>query len=99
MGPKSESSYHVVDPNYTLNIGFARPIYRSIISGPIYMFLGPMSISLYASDAEAQQFLRYAEKSPVLVSRRNIGVHIVYKDGVRTNFLYSPHMWDGVGLG
>lgn len=43
---------------------------------------GPMSITLYASDAEAQQFLRYAEKSPILIKRKNIGVHVVYKDGV-----------------
>lgn len=42
---------------------------------------GPMSISLYASDAEAQQFSRYSSKSDVLSKRGNIGVHIVYKDG------------------
>ena len=49
-----------------------------------------MSISLYASDAEAQKFLRYSEQSDVLKKRRNIGLHIVYKDGVsqywRDNF-------------
>lgn len=42
---------------------------------------GPMSIALYASDAEAQQFLRYSERSDILKKRRNIGIHIVYKDG------------------
>ena len=41
-----------------------------------------MSIALYASDAEAQKFLRYSERSEILKDRRNIGLHIVYKDGV-----------------
>ena len=43
---------------------------------------GPISLALYMSDAEAHQFLRYAMQTPVLTSRRNIGYHIVYKDGV-----------------
>eukprot|EP00794_Sanderia_malayensis_P017939 gene17939-19730_t len=42
---------------------------------------GPVSISLYASDAEAQQFLRYSQKSPLLSKRTNVGIHLVYKDG------------------
>lgn len=42
---------------------------------------GPISLALYMSDAEAQQFLRYALSSKVLMSRRNIGYHVVYKDG------------------
>ena len=53
-----------------------------------YLNLGPMSISLYASDAEAQQFSRFASKSDILDRRKNIGVHIVYKDGVRIIFFY-----------
>ena len=44
--------------------------------------LGPISLSLYVSDAEAQQFLRYALKTPAFNDRKNIGVHLVYKDGV-----------------
>ncbi len=43
---------------------------------------GPISLALYMSDAEAQQFLRYAMESEVLMSRNNVGYHIVYKDGV-----------------
>ena len=43
-----------------------------------------MSISLYASDAEAQQFARYSSVSNFLKKRKNIGLHIVYKDGVRS---------------
>lgn len=42
---------------------------------------GPVSIALYASDAEAQQFIRYAQKSQVLKKRTNMALHLVYKDG------------------
>lgn len=42
---------------------------------------GPISLALYLSDAEAQQFLRYAQGSEVLMSRRNVAYHIVYKEG------------------
>lgn len=42
---------------------------------------GPISLALYVSDAEAQQFLKYAQDSEILTKRKNIGYHIVYKDG------------------
>ncbi|KAK6191618.1 hypothetical protein SNE40_003262 [Patella caerulea] len=42
---------------------------------------GPISIALYISDAEAQQFLRYALGSETLMARKNVGYHVVYKDG------------------
>ncbi|XP_070711306.1 xylosyl- and glucuronyltransferase LARGE2s isoform X1 [Pempheris klunzingeri] len=42
---------------------------------------GPISLALYMSDAEAQQFLRYAQASEVLKNRKNVGYHIVYKEG------------------
>jgi len=42
---------------------------------------GPMSLALYMSDSEAQQFLQYATGSRILMQRKNIGYHIVYKDG------------------
>ncbi|CAH1786754.1 unnamed protein product [Owenia fusiformis] len=42
---------------------------------------GPISLALYMSDAEAQQFLRYAQGSEILMKRKNVGYHIVYKDG------------------
>ena len=48
---------------------------------------GPISLALYMSDAEAQQFLRYALSSEVLMARKNIGYHVVYKDGVNI-YLY-----------
>ncbi|XP_014666068.1 PREDICTED: glycosyltransferase-like protein LARGE1, partial [Priapulus caudatus] len=41
---------------------------------------GPISLALYTSDAEAQQFLRYVLASETLSRRRNIGYHVVYKD-------------------
>ena len=34
------------------------------------------------SDAEAQQFLKYALASDVLSRRHNVGIHIVFKEGV-----------------
>ncbi|KAM9289692.1 xylosyl- and glucuronyltransferase LARGE2 [Cariama cristata] len=42
---------------------------------------GPISLALYMSDAEAQQFLRYAQASEVLSARRNVAYQIVYKEG------------------
>ena len=43
---------------------------------------GPISLSLYLSDAEADQFVKFAQNSKVLQLRRNVGYHIVYKEGV-----------------
>ncbi|XP_068596788.1 xylosyl- and glucuronyltransferase LARGE2s [Brachionichthys hirsutus] len=42
---------------------------------------GPISLALYMSDAEAQQFLHYAEASDVLKNRKNIAYHVVYREG------------------
>uniref|UniRef100_A0AAV2LRK2 LARGE xylosyl- and glucuronyltransferase 2 n=1 Tax=Knipowitschia caucasica TaxID=637954 RepID=A0AAV2LRK2_KNICA len=42
---------------------------------------GPISLALYMSDAEAQQFLRYAQASEVLKNRKNVGYHMVYREG------------------
>lgn len=42
---------------------------------------GPMSLALFLSDAEAQQFLKYARESETISRRRNIGFHIVFKSG------------------
>lgn len=42
---------------------------------------GPISLALYMSDAEVQQFLRYAISSNMLMSRKNVGYHVVYRDG------------------
>ena len=42
---------------------------------------GPISLALYLSDSEVQQFLGYAQTSEILSERKNIGYHIVYRDG------------------
>lgn len=42
---------------------------------------GPISLAMYMSDSEVQQFLGYAQTSKILSERRNIGYHIVYRDG------------------
>uniref|UniRef100_A0A8C5WGS3 Xylosyl- and glucuronyltransferase LARGE2s n=1 Tax=Leptobrachium leishanense TaxID=445787 RepID=A0A8C5WGS3_9ANUR len=55
---------------------------------------GPMSLALYLSDAEAQQFLRYAQASEILQSRSNIGYHVVYKEGQ----LYPVNLLRNVAL-
>ena len=49
---------------------------------------GPISVALYMSDAEAQQFLRFVMGSEVLMSRRNVGYHVVYREGVLGIFLF-----------
>lgn len=41
-----------------------------------------MSLALYLSDSEAQQFHDYVSNSPVIRVRKNIGYHIVFKTGV-----------------
>jgi hypothetical protein len=41
------------------------------------------------SDAEAQQFLSYALSSEILSSRKNIGYHVVYKEGVSIDAVTS----------
>lgn len=42
---------------------------------------GPISLVLYLSDSEANSFLGYILDSEMLKNRKNIGYHIVYKEG------------------
>ena len=42
---------------------------------------GPMSLALYLTDAEAQQFLRFVETSAVLSARQDVAYHVVYQEG------------------
>ncbi|XP_021495015.1 xylosyl- and glucuronyltransferase LARGE2 isoform X2 [Meriones unguiculatus] len=42
---------------------------------------GPMSLALYLTDAEAQQFLHFVETSPVLSARKDVAYHVVYREG------------------
>lgn len=44
-------------------------------------FDGPISLALYMTDSEVDTFYSYVMESEVLRERRNIGYHIVYKDG------------------
>ncbi|KAM6158844.1 xylosyl- and glucuronyltransferase LARGE2 [Rhynchocyon petersi] len=44
-------------------------------------WLGPMSLALYLTDAEAQQFLHFVKTSPVLSARLNVAYHVVYREG------------------
>ncbi|KAH7968110.1 hypothetical protein HPB52_005827 [Rhipicephalus sanguineus] len=55
---------------------------------------GPISLALYMSDSEVQQFLSYTLSSEILQSRKNVGYHIVYKDGT----FYPVNMLRNVAL-
>uniref|UniRef100_A0A6A7FS34 Glycosyltransferase-like protein LARGE1 n=2 Tax=Hirondellea gigas TaxID=1518452 RepID=A0A6A7FS34_9CRUS len=55
---------------------------------------GPVSLTLYLSDAEAQQFLAYTLTSDIISSRSNVAYHIVYKEG---NF-YPVNFLRNVGI-
>ena len=43
---------------------------------------GPVSIAVCLYDSEVSSFLNLISSSPIIRSRRNIGYHIVYKEGV-----------------
>ena len=55
---------------------------------------GPISLALYMSDSEVEQFYSFITESETLRSRRNIGYHIVYKDG----FYYPINILRNVAL-
>lgn len=44
---------------------------------------GTISVALYLTDAEVQNFLEFVRGSMELRNRKNIAYHVVYKDGVR----------------
>lgn len=44
---------------------------------------GTISVAIYLTDAEVQNFLDFVRSSADLRTRRNIAYHVVYKDGVR----------------
>lgn len=44
---------------------------------------GTISVALYLTDAEVQNFLEFVHGSAELRNRKNIAYHVVYKDGVR----------------
>ncbi|KAL7647737.1 UNVERIFIED_CONTAM: hypothetical protein RMT77_001346 [Armadillidium vulgare] len=55
---------------------------------------GPVSLTLYISDAEAQQFIAYIQDSEIIMRRKNVAYHVVYKEG---NF-YPVNYLRNVGL-
>lgn len=56
---------------------------------------GPISLSLYMSDSEVQQFFGYVQDSEILRGRKNIGYHIVYREGP----FYPINLLRNVALG
>jgi len=50
---------------------------------------GPISLALYMSDTEAQQFLSFVLSCEALAQRKNIGYHIVYKEGVSDTLSFA----------
>ncbi|CAJ0928179.1 unnamed protein product, partial [Mesorhabditis belari] len=53
------------------------PIFEKLISN----WEGPISASIYASDAESFQLTEYWKQSRILSTRRNIAIHSIYKRG------------------
>ncbi|XP_065835196.1 xylosyl- and glucuronyltransferase LARGE2s-like [Oscarella lobularis] len=56
---------------------------------------GPISIALYASDVDAQQFLRTVRASTIVSRRTNLALHVVFKNGD----LYPVNYLRNVALG
>jgi hypothetical protein len=48
---------------------------------------GPISLSFYLSDGEADKLVNYVTESEVLSKRDNIMYHVVYSEGVRVKSL------------
>lgn len=44
-------------------------------------WVGPISLALYLSDAEADQVVHFVQNSDLLKQRKNVGYHVVYKEG------------------
>lgn len=59
---------------------------------------GPISLALYMSDSEAQRLLSYVQSSSELVKRKNVGYHIVFKEGVSTSQLVMLSMLHSVTI-
>lgn len=57
---------------------------KKINSNLNFFSLGPISLALYMSDTEVQQFLSFVLSCDTLAQRKNIGYHVVYKEGVRS---------------
>ncbi len=56
---------------------------------------GSLSLALYLSDAETQQLVSFVRGSSVLRDRRNVGYHVVYREG---GLLYPVNALRNVAL-
>lgn len=52
---------------------------------------GTISVALYLTDAEVQNFLEFVRGSVELRKRKNIAYHVVYKDGVCFVYVYTDN--------
>lgn len=46
-----------------------------------YIYLGPISVTLYVTDPEFQECQKFIENSEILQDRLNVAYHVVFKDG------------------
>ena len=46
----------------------------------LLLLAGPMRLTVYLSDAETVKLLELVRTSPVLSTRMNLGLHVVYKN-------------------
>lgn len=53
-----------------------------IVQSLCQQWSGPISLSLYLSDAESHQLADFVHNSEILRSRTNVGYHVVFKEGV-----------------
>ena len=51
------------------------------MSHPPFSWNGSVSLALYLSDSETEQLSSFVRGSPVLRSRRDVGYHVVYREG------------------
>ena len=63
---------------YYLSLNFKKKFLLFVV----LLLSGPISLALYMSDSEAQLLLSYVQSSSELISRKNVGYHIVFKEGV-----------------
>lgn len=76
-----EYEYESQDPNDVTLVAQLSMDRLQMIEEIAKHWSGPISLALYMSDSEANSFLGYILDSELLKTRKNIGYHIVYKEG------------------
>ena len=76
-----EYDYESRDPNDVTLVAQLSMDRLQMIEEIAKHWAGPISLALYMSDSEANSFLGYILDSELLKTRKNIGYHIVYKEG------------------